>query len=83
MELSNQEVKLPDNHRLLKRFDSSSRARGLELAVNAFMAQFGIMLGTDPQKESWQGVHPLNHSFHYIKNWRNVCHNMEISFRGQ
>ena len=39
MELSNQEVKLPDNHKSFARNDFQHK-----LAVNAFMAQFGLML---------------------------------------
>ena len=46
MELSNQEVKLPDNTRVLREntFWTAHASPIPELAVNAFMAQFGLML---------------------------------------
>ena len=71
MELSNQEVKLPDNQRLLKRLSFSSRH--LELAVNAFMAQFGTMLvkylfQNDPLKSFISLPQKLEECFPYSMN---------------
>ena len=77
MELSNQEVKLPDNQRLLKRFET--RSRHLELAVNAFMAQFGTMLvkylfQNDPLKSFISLPQKLEECFPYfMKIWGSVA----------
>ena len=78
MELSNQEVKLPDNQRLLKRL-SRARSRHLELAVNAFMAQFGTMLvkylfQNDPLKSFISLPQKLEECFPYfMKIWGSVA----------
>ena len=75
MELSNQEVKLSDNTRVLREnnvLDSSREPEGVELAVNAFMAQFGLMLRIDlsvcDPKELLTGkVSRIIHSFDFDK----------------
>ena len=78
MELSNQEVKLPDNQRLLKNAIRDPR-RELELAVNAFMAQFGTMLvkylfQNDPLKSFISLPQKLEECFPYfMKIWGSVA----------
>ena len=77
MELSNQEVKLPDNQRLLKRFQSLAPSRAG--AVNAFMAQFGTMLvkylfQNDPLKSFISLPQKLEECFPYfMKIWGSVA----------
>ena len=74
MELSNQEVKLPDNHKSFARNDFQHK-----LAVNAFMAQFGTMLvkylfQNDPLKSFISLPQKLEECFPYfMKIWGSVA----------